>query len=50
MNSVMKFRFPENARTLASGCTTCGLLSGTQLHRVSYIVKLVYHIYDVLYT
>jgi hypothetical protein len=23
---------------LLSGCTTCGLSSGTQLHRVSYLV------------
>jgi hypothetical protein len=25
---------------LPSGCTTCGLSSGTQLHRVSYLVAV----------
>jgi hypothetical protein len=35
VNSVMNLRVPENAGNLASGCTSCGLSSGTQLHRVS---------------
>jgi hypothetical protein len=35
VNSVMNLRVPLNAGKLSSGCTTCGLLSGTQLHRVS---------------
>jgi hypothetical protein len=26
---------------LPSGCTTCGLLSGTQLHRVSLVRMLI---------
>jgi hypothetical protein len=34
VNSVMNLRVPYNAGNLASGCTTCGLSSGTQLHRV----------------
>jgi hypothetical protein len=28
-------------RELPSGCTSCGLSSGTQLHRVSYILVLI---------
>jgi hypothetical protein len=35
VNSVMNLRVPYNARKLPSGCTSCGLSSGTQLHRVS---------------
>jgi hypothetical protein len=35
VNSVMDLRVPGNAGKLPSGCTTCGLSSGTQLHRVS---------------
>jgi hypothetical protein len=35
VKSVMNFRVPQNAGNLPSGCTTCGLSSGTQLHRVS---------------
>jgi hypothetical protein len=35
VNSVMNLRVPYNAGNLPSGCTTCGLSSGTQLHRVS---------------
>jgi hypothetical protein len=31
----MNFRVPQNAGNLPSGCTTCGLLSVAQLHRVS---------------
>jgi hypothetical protein len=27
---------------LPSGCTTCGLSSGTQLHRVSYVCIYIY--------
>jgi hypothetical protein len=33
--SVMNFRVPYNAGNLPSGCTTCVLSGGTQLHRVS---------------
>jgi hypothetical protein len=39
VNSVMNFLVPENAGTLPSGCTTCGLSSGTTLHRVSKLVS-----------
>jgi hypothetical protein len=35
VNAVMNLRVPYNAGKLSSGCTTCGLSSGTQLHRVS---------------
>jgi hypothetical protein len=35
VNSVMNLRVPYNAGKLLSGCTSCGLSSGTQLHRVS---------------
>jgi hypothetical protein len=35
VNSVMSLRVPYNAGKLPSGCTSCGLSSGTQLHRVS---------------
>jgi hypothetical protein len=35
VNAVMNLRVPYNTRKLPSGCTTCGLSSGTQLHRVS---------------
>jgi hypothetical protein len=35
VNSVMNFLVPYNAGNLPSGCTTCGLSSGTQLNRVS---------------
>jgi hypothetical protein len=34
INSVMNLRVPYNVGKLPSGCTTCGLSSGTQLHRV----------------
>jgi hypothetical protein len=34
VNSVMNLRVPCNAGKLPDGCTTCGLSSGTQLHRV----------------
>jgi hypothetical protein len=37
VNSVMNFRVPLNAGNVSSGCTSCGLSIGTQLHRVSYI-------------
>jgi hypothetical protein len=36
VNTVMNLRVPYNAGNLPSGCTTCGLSSGTQLHRVNY--------------
>jgi hypothetical protein len=35
VNTVMNLRVPQNAENLPSGCTTCGLSSGTQLQRVS---------------
>jgi hypothetical protein len=35
VNSVMNLRVPKKCWELPSGCTTCGLSSGTQLHRVS---------------
>jgi hypothetical protein len=35
VNLVMNLSVPYNAGNLPSGCTTCGLSSGTQLHRVS---------------
>jgi hypothetical protein len=35
VNAVMNLRVPYNAEKLPSGCTTCGLSRGTQLHRVS---------------
>jgi hypothetical protein len=36
VNAVMNIRVSLNAEKLSSGCTTCGLSSGTQLHGVSY--------------
>jgi hypothetical protein len=35
VNSVMNIRVAYNVGKLPSGCTTCDLSSGTQLHRVS---------------
>jgi hypothetical protein len=35
VNSTMNFRVLLNAEKLPSGCTSCGLSSGTQFHRVS---------------
>jgi hypothetical protein len=35
VNEVINLQVPSNAGNLPSGCTTCGLSSGTQLHRVS---------------
>jgi hypothetical protein len=32
VNSAMNLRVPKNAGKLPSGCTTCVLSSGTQLH------------------
>jgi hypothetical protein len=37
VNSVMNLRVPLNAGNLPSSFTTCGLSSGTQLDRVSYV-------------
>jgi hypothetical protein len=34
VNAVMSLRVPSNIGKLSSGCTTCGLSSGAQLHRV----------------
>jgi hypothetical protein len=39
VNTVMNLRVPQNAGKLPTGCTTCGLSSGTQLHRVSSLVS-----------
>jgi hypothetical protein len=39
VNVVMNLRVPQNAGKLPNGCTTCGLSSSTQLHRVSYLVS-----------
>jgi hypothetical protein len=38
VNSEMNLRVPSSAGNLPNGCTTGGLLSGTQLHRVSSLV------------
>jgi hypothetical protein len=35
VNAVMNLRVPENAGKFSSGCTTGGLSSTAQLHRVS---------------
>jgi hypothetical protein len=35
VNAVMNLRDPWNAVKLSSGCTTCGLSSRAQLHRIS---------------
>jgi hypothetical protein len=35
VNAVMNLRASYNSRKLSSGCTTCGLSNGAQLHRVS---------------
>jgi hypothetical protein len=37
VNAVMAILDPQNAGKLSSGCTACGLSSGTQLHIFSYI-------------
>jgi hypothetical protein len=37
VNSVINLRVPYNAGNLPRGCATCGLSSGTQLHRVSWV-------------
>jgi hypothetical protein len=34
---------------LPSGCTTCGLSSGTQLHRVSYLMQNITIGFDIQY-
>jgi hypothetical protein len=34
VNAVMNLRVPQNAGKVSSGSTTCGLSSGTELHRV----------------
>jgi hypothetical protein len=39
VNAVMNLRVPQNAGKLPSDGTTCSFSSGTQLHRVSYIVS-----------
>jgi hypothetical protein len=41
VNAVMNLRVRYNAGKLSSGCTTCGLSCGTQLHRVSQLVLLI---------
>jgi hypothetical protein len=35
LNSVIYLRLPYNAGNLPSGCTTCDISSGTQVHRDS---------------
>jgi hypothetical protein len=40
VNSVLKFRVPQNAGKLSSGLTTVGLSSAAQLHIVSRFVRL----------
>jgi hypothetical protein len=35
VNAVMNLLFPSNSGKLSSGCTTYGLSSGAQLHRVN---------------
>jgi hypothetical protein len=35
VNAVMNLRVPYNAGKLPNGCTTCGLSSGSRLHRVN---------------
>jgi hypothetical protein len=35
VNAVMNLRVPQNAGKLSNGCTSGGLSSSTQLHRVS---------------
>jgi hypothetical protein len=35
VNSAMNILVPQNAGNLSSGCTSCGLSSCTQLHRVN---------------
>jgi hypothetical protein len=35
VNAIMNLRVPQNAGKLQSGCKTCGLSSGMQIHRVS---------------
>jgi hypothetical protein len=49
VNVVMNFRVPYNAGKLPSGCTTCGLSSGTQLHRVRYIISFTIKIFTPSY-
>jgi hypothetical protein len=41
MKAVMNLRVPYNARKLPSACITCGLSSGSQLHRVSQSVRTI---------
>jgi hypothetical protein len=41
VNLVMNLWVPQNAEKLPSGCTTCDLLSGAQLHRVSQLLNAV---------
>jgi hypothetical protein len=48
VNSVMNFRVPNIAGNLLSGCTTFGLSSGTQLHRVSYLVSICVFIFEIV--
>jgi hypothetical protein len=42
VNAVMNLRVPKNVGKLSSGCTTCGLSSSAQLHRVMDFVKVVH--------
>jgi hypothetical protein len=42
VNAVMKLRVPYTAEELPSGCTTSGHSSATQLHRINYLVIVIY--------
>jgi hypothetical protein len=39
LNAVMNLPVPYNAGKLLSDCTTGGLLSSAELHRVSYLIN-----------
>jgi hypothetical protein len=43
VNAVMNLRVPFNAGNLPSGCTTCFLLSGTQLQTGLDLLALIIH-------
>jgi hypothetical protein len=49
VNAVMNLPVPYNAGKLPSGCTTCGLSSGTQLHRVNHRVTAYVILEDKYY-
>jgi hypothetical protein len=41
VNAVMNLRVPQNIGRLSSGCTTGGVSSNAQLHRVSLLLLLL---------